>query len=273
MLAVILPTFNDPHRLRLALRGLALQTLPHEQFRVFVVSDGGEQTFDRPVIREAFGWGLSVVYGWLGGKQPGEFRAGQCRNVYLRQLDPQQFPRTLFLDSDCVPETNVLAEHLAYDGNPHVVVGARRHIPEDVVPQLTPEHVPQLASLVHKEDARYSLRGKVYGPVRERLAQGVRVMMLPNHRFVWSFQMSVPTAKTQQIGGFNETFRRYGGEDQELAGRLQRVGCPLLGRFDLVCYHLDHPQRTGDWKQAVARSVSQTDPVRNGGCQHGAVTD
>lgn len=269
MLAVILPTFDDPHRLRLCLRGLATQTLPHDQFRVFVVSDGGDQRPDREVVKEAWGWGLTVVYGWIGDKQPGEFRPGKCRNLYLRKLDPQEFPRTLFIDSDCVPEKNVLAEHLAYGGNPQVVVGARRHIPEAIVPQLQIENISQLAGLVHAEDARYKLGGPVYGPINRRLAQGVRVMMLPSHRLVWSFQLSVPTETAKRIGGFNEEFSTYGGEDQEFGARLQQTGSPLLGRFDLICYHLDHPKRTGDWVRKVARSIKQANPVRNGGPLNG----
>lgn len=265
MLAVIVTTFNDPHRLRLCLRGLALQTLPHDKFRVYVVSDGGDQEINNSAIRDAFGWGLNVSYAWVGDKKPGEFRAGKCRNVYLRGMRSDLLPRTLFLDGDCVPEKNVLAEHLAYGSNPQVVVGARRHIPEQIVPQLDLPHVPELASLVHAEDARYKLRGQVYGPVREQLARGVRVMLLPSHRLVWSFQLSVPTETAKRIGGFNEEFKTYGGEDQEFGARLRQAGCPLLGRFDLICYHLDHPQRTGDWQKTVARSITQADPVRNGG--------
>lgn len=264
MLAVIVTTYNDPHRLRLCLRGLALQTLSLDRFQVFVVSDGGDAKPDRAVLREAFGWGLDVRYAWLGDKRD-RFRAGACRNVYLRKILPERQPRVLFLDGDVVPAPNVCAEHARYGADPHIVCGARRHIPEAAVAHLTPELVPELASLVSAEDERYRLHGKIYGPTAQLLARGVRTVPLPSHRLVWSFQLSVPTATAQRIGGFNEEFTEYGGEDQEFGHRLQQAGGRLLGRFDLICYHLDHPRRTGDWKRRVAMSISAANPVRNGG--------
>ncbi len=273
MLAVILPTFNDPHRLRLCLKGLALQTLPADQFVVCITSDGGDQEADKAVCREAFGWGLTTRYAWLGGKKEGEFRAAACRNLWLRKLLPETFPRTLFLDSDCVPASGVLKAHDDYGANPQVVVGAREHIPEDRVAQLGPEHVPYLYQLVHKKDDRFRLRGKTYGPIAAQLGRGVRVLILPSHRLVWSFQLSVPTALAQRLGGFNEEFVRYGGEDQEFGARLQQAGAPLLGRFDLICYHLDHPKRQGNWKRQVEESIRRSDPVRNGGPLHGTPED
>ena len=103
----------------------------------------------------------------------------------------------------------------------------------------------------------------------ECLRKGATTVPFTHNEQVWSFQLSVPTVTVRQIGGFNEQFIGYGGEDQELAGRLLSVGVSLLGRFDLISYHLDHPPRhDGNWEPWIRRvreSLCQTTPMRNNG--------
>ena len=217
----------------------------------------------RPGFKQT-GFGLAVelhAHYVYFGPTSAEFRAGQARNAALQRSSAA---RTLFLDGDCVPEADVVAGHKDYLGKPVVVCGARKHVSEAQVPQLTRKSVyGGLAGHVVARDARYEQRGGPYTKFRRRLLDGEENQEFFSHRLAWGFQMSVPTKLTQSLGGFNEDFVGYGGEDQELAARLNRAGCKLVARMDLIAYHLDHPRRSGDWLSRVAESAANPDPVRN----------
>lgn len=48
-----------------------------------------------------------------------------------------------------------------------------------------------------------------------------------------------------RINGYDETFKGWGVEDDDLALRLHRAGCRKLAlRFAAIVYHLWHPERS-----------------------------
>jgi len=262
MLSVIIVTYNDPVRLRLCLHGLLRQTL--RDFELIVINDGGDREINRPVYEEMRRLGLAIDEIWHGPETT-DFRLAAARNTGLRRAHCE---RTLFIDGDCILAPNVLAEHATYGSAPQLVAGARKHLPAHCLQWLQPEQFDELDQHVVANDERYRLFGPKYVGLRNLLRKGERVIPLTSYVLVWGFQVSVPTSWARQIGGFNEEFVGYGGEDEEFAARMSQVGTSLLGRFDLISYHLDHPPRhvgKRTWLDRVKSSVARPDPVRNGG--------
>jgi len=263
MISVIVLTYNDPLRLRLCLHSLLRQTLP--DFELVVVHDGGDRQLNQPVYDEMQRHGRDISELWLG-PESSAFRLAAARNLGLRHIHGE---RVLFLDGDCILAQNVVAEHAAYGANSVLVNGARRHLPQNCLLWLQPEHFDHLEQYVIGLDKRYLVNWPGYGALRARLLKGELVIPLTHYEHVWGFQISVPTHLARQIGGFNEEFVGYGGEDQEFAARMNRAGAMLLGNFSILSYHLDHPSRAvdhgGKWMARVRQSLHQLDPIRNGG--------
>jgi len=265
MISVVVLTYNDPCRLRLCLHSLLRQT--RTDFELVVVHDGGDRQINEPVYAEMRRHGRDIAELWLGPEST-EFRAAAARNLGLRHAHGE---RVLFVDGDSILAPNVVAAHASYGSDPVLVNGARKHLPQSCLAWLQPRLFDQLEPHVIGRDQRHESERWVYRRLQARLAKGETVVPLDHYEQVWGFQFSVPARQARQIGGLNEEFVGYGGEDQEFAARLKRAGVSLLGRFDVICYHLDHPSRAGDrvWTEWMIdrfqQSVRRRDPVRNGG--------
>jgi glycosyltransferase involved in cell wall biosynthesis len=253
MITVVVLTYNDPRRLRLCLHSLLRQTFA--DFELLIVHDGGDRQINRPVYAEMRRHGRDISELWLGPEST-DFRAAAARNLGLRHAHGE---RLLFVDGDCILGANVVEAHGSYGGGPVLVTGNRLHLPQSCLEWLEPEHFDQLASHVTKLGGARAWRS------RDQVRRGATVVSLTGHQ-VCSFQLSVPTELARSIGGFNESFIGWGGEDNEFASRMHRAGAELLGHFDVLSYHIDHPsRRPREWMKRVHRSLRQLDPVRNGG--------
>lgn len=60
---------------------------------------------------------------------------------------------------------------------------------------------------------------------------------------VWGGNFSVPAVKFHELGGFDEGFKGWGGEDNELVIRFIRAGCKVEWAMDSEVIHLDHENK------------------------------
>jgi glycosyltransferase involved in cell wall biosynthesis len=98
--SVVIPHYNDLTGLVRCLKGLRRQTLPRERFEV-IVADNNSVGGIRPV--EQIAPGVTVVHAPEQG-------AGPARNVGVKAA---RGTILAFIDSDCLPDDNWLAEGIA----------------------------------------------------------------------------------------------------------------------------------------------------------------
>ncbi len=129
----------------------------------------------------------------------------------------------VFLDVDCIPAAGLVAA-LAAD------VAA-----EDAL--ICPEvlYLPPGAG-DEGEDALRTL-GRRH-PVRHFPATGMR--REANTGLFWSLAFAVRRATFDRIGGFDEGFTGYGGEDTDFAFRARDAGVPLLFTAATLAFHQHH---------------------------------
>lgn len=256
-ISVVIPTCNNPSRLSVCLHGLLRQTF--HAFEIIVINDGGDEDILWRFIPLGLHQSPSFLLKSLNPPSTA-FRAGQARNLGLKYA---RGGRTLFVDEDCILAPDVLARHAAYPLT-HVVEGARHHVPGNR--DYTAVDVAEIARFRCDTDERARMPWSVYRDAAQRLRRGERQFPI-NYRLCWSFQLSVPTDLTRELGGFWEEFDEYGGEDQELAWRLEQAGCTLWGDFESIAYHIDHPKRSlsGRHFKMIERSKALPTLVRNGG--------
>jgi cellulose synthase/poly-beta-1,6-N-acetylglucosamine synthase-like glycosyltransferase len=217
--SVVVTHYEQHEQLARVLAALEEQTLP--PYEVVVADDGSER---EPAVPE----GVRLVR-----QEDLGFRAAAARNLGASVATGDAL---VFLDADTVPETGFLAavtRRLAACRDV-LAVGRRRH--RDAGGEL-----PEPAWLA---DA--------YAGSRNLLDADGR-----SFRFVISAVMACRRSLFEDLGGFDERFVGYGGEDWDLAYRAWNAGAVLVHERAAVAWHdgAEWAARDGDRQRKDAESL------------------
>lgn len=218
---MVVSYFEQPLALEALLVGLRRQTYPRELFEVIVVDDGSATPLEPPdsplavrVIRQAKrGFGLA-----------------RARNNGARAAAHDIL---VFLDGDVLPDAGLLAAHARW-----------HHAAADA---LTLGFRARADRPMHPSELRYH-RGPLSELYGECEFDAWRVPLLARSgdlttRHDWVFgamagaNFAMRKTFYEAVGGCNETFTRYGGEDTELAYRAHSHGGLLIPARDARVWH------------------------------------
>jgi glycosyltransferase involved in cell wall biosynthesis len=238
---VIIPTYNRSRLLGHTLSSLTLQTLPTSEFEVMVVDDGSSD--DSQGVAESYTGRLRLRYFF----QPDEgFRAATARNIGIRHATADV---CVFVDSGMLLHSRFLAEHLAAHAGsrgPLAVCGYNYGHKQDeagtwelgsIVDLENPDAaIAELATMPMWHDIREVFYGKYTDDFHDLPAPWV---------VYWGGNVSARTAQIRAVGGFDENFRSWGGEDLDLGYRLHRDGARFVLSRRASAIHLPH-SKDGD---------------------------
>ncbi len=204
MISVVIPTFNRKVELSLLLDALDREVFPRDKFEVIVVDDAstdGTASFLRsyaPLYR------LQTIF---HRKNRG---SAVSRNDGIRAADKEV---VLFLDDDLIPGQGILRYHAeCHTNGAHAVIG----------------NVLYRETFTTRWISRYlSSRGVKKVPDGERIP----------FKCFWSSNASVRKEDLMRAGLFDEVFKIAGGEDTELAYRLEKAGIDFIYERRALCYH------------------------------------
>ena len=235
--SVVVTHFEQQDQLDRTLAALRRQTRPPDE--VIVADDGSRRAPEVPA-------GVRLVRQHDDG-----FRAAAARNLGVAASTGELL---VLLDADTAPEPAFVERMVALpEALPEaLVVGRRRHAdlagtsPEQPIEQVAPPlELPEPAWL---RDA--------YAASRDLLDADAS-----SHRFVISAVLACSRWWYDEVGGFDETFRAYGGEDWDFAHRSWTAGGLLAHRPDAVAWH-DGPDagaRENDAGARLAETVAVAD--------------
>jgi glycosyltransferase involved in cell wall biosynthesis len=259
-ISVIVPTYNQSGLLRATLRQLTRQTLAADSFEVIVADDGSrDDTAD--VVKE-FGERLRIGYHHqddLG------FRLAGVRNAGARLANGRIL---CFLDTGAIPGPGFLREHLAghAGGERRVLLGYAY----GYNPDAPPWSIAGMLDAMHPEDAVARIGDDPsFRDVRYKALEACDFD--PERRAIpWSLcftlNCSVAAEHFRAVGGFDEDFTGWGGEDLEFAHRLHRHG--LAFHFSRAAWVIEHPSQRDvkaqldSWRENMRRHLQKRpDPV------------
>lgn len=215
---VVIPTYRRRDSLERVLRGLSTQEWPSRRLEVVVVCDGGNDGSVEMARSFPLPFPLRVV------EQENQGPAA-ARNLGVAHATR---PFVLFLDDDVVPVPRLVAEHARSHGTSdhRVVIGTMLEPPARLLPWV-----------------RWEAR---------MLAAQYRAMEIglfpPTPWQVYTGNVSVPTERLHQAGGFDPTWKR--AEDIELGFRLRDLGCEFV--FNSAAAGLHYASRSySSWLDAA----------------------
>jgi len=219
--SLIIPTYNRPTLLLHTLRSIERQVIVDlAHMEVLVIDDGSNDETGvacRDYINQSQ---LNIKYTYV--KDEG-FRAGRARNIGL-QLSTMD--TVVFVDSGVYLDKYFLAK-----------LNDRRMSENDIytcatygfhyhgITKLENSHFELLINT-----PEYFIENKLhhhYADVREDIFQSLAADMdnlVCPWLLAWTCLLAVPKKLAKQVGGFDDYFQTWGGEDIEFALRLQSAG-------------------------------------------------
>jgi glycosyltransferase involved in cell wall biosynthesis len=256
--SVVVPTYEQPRELGLALAGLSRQTVTPGEV---LVADDGSGPATREVIdrwRERFDCPLVHV------RQPDEgYRKARCVNRAVRRARGAQL---IFIDGDTFPDRRWVADHLELADRDALLCGRRVKLGPRVSARITEQEVLDGA---FDRPLRRLLSSALTGDTK-RLHLGVRLprslarAIHRRHKRILGVNFSLPRAVYERVNGLHEAWECYGNEDYDLQYRLGRAGVPSLPLLNrAVVFHLWHEERVRDAEsQELHRRAMEAATVR-----------
>lgn len=249
MISVIVATYNRELRLWLMLTALARQEGGFE----VIVADDGSTDGTAKVVQQS--WPMTVKYVW---HPHDKFGLARTRNEGAKIAQGELFH---FLDSDILlfPGSLTAAWELFVE-NPKSPIGGQYDylppatlIPWDIEQQW---HLLTQGKIV-RDGIQLDL-GPILPDVRDAWRVTGRVgedVFLHEHNPMWSgllflgANMVIPRYCFEKVGGFDEQFTMYGGEDADMSLNLISHGFPIRYSRRIKGLHIHH-QANQDANQA-----------------------
>lgn len=235
LISVIVSTFDRPRALDAVLRALSKQS--DEHFEIVVADDGsGSETAD--VVRGwQTRWNGRIVHVWHSDEG---FRLAEIRN---RAIVASSGDYLVFLDGDCIPRIDFVAEHRRLADAGWMVCGHRVMLPETFTRVAMQGCLPievwtfgqWVGELRRGSIDRLSPFLRLPGSAWRRLSIRRRT------RKVRGCNMAVWRSDLLNVDGFDAELMGWGHEDNDLATRLLMTGIRLKdGRWATGVLHLWH---------------------------------
>ncbi|MCM3695297.1 glycosyltransferase family 2 protein [Microbacterium oleivorans] len=141
----------------------------------------------------------------------------------------------IFLDADCVPGPELIRRYrAAAERHPEAVLcGPVTYLAEGV----SASDPADLVALTSPHAAR---------PMPPDDAE--RTAAADEYALFWSLSFALTPETWRRIGGFDEAYEGYGGEDTDFAFRMRARAVPLVWTGGAHAYHQYHPTSSPPWQ-------------------------
>ncbi|MCR8645165.1 glycosyltransferase [Paenibacillus sp. N1-5-1-14] len=234
--SVIVPTYNRAELLRLTLRSLACQTLPHTDFETIIVDDGSsDHTKD---VVKSFEHKLQIKYVYQSDLG---FRVARARNLGIQLAEA---PICIFIDSGLLLSPACIEHHVhAHESSDQptavigYVAGFTQHDGNNdkLMKAIDLDDWTQTFASVRSDVLFDDIREECYRKYKDNLADLPAPWV-----FFWAGNVSVPTAMLRQIQGFDEKYASWGVEDVDVGYALFLKNVRFVLRREALTIHFPH---------------------------------
>ena len=249
VISVVITTYNRPDALTAVVEACFAQS--DKNFEIIIADDGSAANTKDCVrsLKERASVPLEHVW------QPDEgFRAAMVRN---RGILAARGNYIIFLDGDCSPQRDFIAQHRKLASPGYLVSGSRVLLSASMTARVLAERIDLPAA-----GGLQKLGYRLGGHLNKLIQVLVRWPDLWRERsgFSWrrikSCNLGVWRRDLETVNGFDESFQGWGHEDSDLVVRLFNAGVLRKdGAFATEVFHLWHREAQRDHAQSNRRVV------------------
>ncbi|RJG42430.1 glycosyltransferase [Motilimonas pumila] len=251
-ISVIIPTYNRAELLRHTLVSLTKQSLSQQAFEVIVVDDGSVDHSE--AVCQEFKQSLDIKY---FHQQDKGFRAGKARNIGAAIAEGDYL---IFIDTSVVLSSQALEKHLQVhqaSEQPTSIIGyvyafgLRGKEIEHIEPMMSSDNADVSLMYLDSIGANDQRHGQY-----ELMGADLSRWPAPFDIF-WTCHVSVERKLFLSVGGFDENFTSWGGEDVDLGIRLFQAGSRFHMQKDICSFHWPHPEEGEESKNNEGVNIAQ----------------
>ena len=235
-ISVVVTTYNRPQALSLVLKALLAQHQP--PFEILVADDGSGEPTRLAIQQMAHHADIPIRHLW---QNDDGFRAATARNMAVAAAQGELI---VFLDGDCIPRTDFIAQHARLAQAGWFVAGSRILLSQSLTHQAEVQQWPMHQwGLWAWLGQNFSGQTNRWLPLLNVPGQGWRCRQPQHWQSARTCNMAVWRSDLVAVNGFDESYQGWGHEDADLAVRLIRHGVNYKnGRFALTVLHLWHAE-------------------------------
>ena len=265
LISVVVTTYNRSDALLCVLSGLTRQT--DRNFEVIVADDGSLPDHQRALMSSAQAQQLHLTHVWHADVG---FTASKARN---RGVAASNGPYIVFLDGDCVPDVDFIAQHRRLAQSNCLVNGSRVLFSPAFTSEVLKAQSTSSQNVTDNvaPNASIALSGRSWTYWLQKRLQGdinklTHLLRLPNgayrlqSHFTWkgirSCNMGMSRQDFERVDGFDESFEGWGHEDADFVLRLHHAGVQRKNGFCATeVYHLWHQEAQRHQESGNAQKV------------------
>ena len=250
-ISIIITTYNRPDALTAVVEACFAQD--DRNFEIIIADDGSTNNTRETVAALQARSPVPLKHVW---QEDIGFRAARARNLGTLAA---QGDYVIFLDGDCVPQHDFVANHRRLAKHGYTVTGSRVLLSEAYTRRLLDQH-QDIQRLGMMEKLKLRLAGDI-----NKFLQTVLVwpdIGRESKRFSWrrikSCNLGAWRSDLDLVNGFDESFTGWGHEDSDLVVRLFNAGVQRKdGSFATEVYHLWHREAKRDQESSNRAVVLQ----------------
>lgn len=235
--SVIAAFYNNLHYLKLVLTGFERQT--EKEFEFIIADDGSKEEVVKEIESISSNYSFRIKHVWHPDKG---FRKNKILNQAILVSDSDHL---IFIDSDCVPHSKFVEEHLNERSENTVFTGRRVNLSQKITSLLTENKIKEgfheSNNLLLIEDALF---GKSNYVEKGFYIQNkfLRRTLNKKYRGLLGCNFSLNKKDLLAINGFDERYEAPSiGEDSDIEFRLSLNGLKVKSLNHIaVQYHLYH---------------------------------
>lgn len=231
--SLVISTYNRPNALKVCLESvLSQRTMPDE---VIIADDGSNEETRNLIDSFRPRFSVPLIHVW----QPDEgYQLAAIRNKAFVKAAGEYI---IQIDGDLILHPCFVTDHLSFRRRNCFVSGSRVMLNPGYTQRILDEGLPHSPGWLAKDiSKRYNaIRCLPLGKLNYQLQRGQT-----NVKYVLGCNMAFWKEDLLKVNGYNEDFKGWGREDNDISVRLTNVGVDLrFVKFAALVYHLYHPER------------------------------
>ena len=250
-LSLVITTYNRSDALLAVLRGLVAQT--DRDFEVVVADDGSRPEHVQAVLQSPEAKQLHLTHVW---RPDTGFTLNQNRNTGVAVSNGNYL---VFMDGDCVPEVDFVAQHKLLAKPGCFVNGSRVLLSEKLTAMVISgeQHIQARGHFFWLCQTLIGNANKAWAVLRTNSAHRNK-----HEVFVWKgirgCNLAVWKSAFEAVNGFDESFTGWGHDDADFVLRLHHAGLSRInGNLATEVFHLWHPDGTRGRESVNAATVRE----------------